>query len=274
MSTTTLATPDFTAIKGRQQLAWLAGDYAVIGGLLVITAELLCEAVDLRAGQHVLDVATGSGNIAIAAARRWCDVTGIDYAPALLNRARERAAAERLPVVFADGDAENIPFAGASYDVVLSTFGVMFAPDQEQAARELLRVCRPGGTIGLANWTPDGFIGQMFRTIGSYVAPPVGVRSPMLWGDEQHLRGLFGDGAASLTVNRRSLAFRFRSPEHWLATFRGTYGPLLKSFETLDTARQSELAHELLALWQRYDRGGEAGSVVDSEYLEVVIRKA
>ena len=192
-------------MKSRQQATWSSGDYAVIGTTLAITGELLCEAVDLRPGQRVLDVAAGNGNATLAAARRWADVTSTDYVAALLERGRARAAAERLPVTFQEADAEDLPFADGSFDVVLSVFGVMFTPNQEQAAQELLRVCRPGGKIGLANWTPDGFIGHVFRTIGKYVPPPPGVKPPALWGTEQRLRELFGDGIAELTVNRRML---------------------------------------------------------------------
>src|SRR5918998_1089857 len=195
--------PDLMAVKSRQQATWSSGDYAVIGTTLSITGELLCEAVELRPGQRVLDVAAGNGNPTLAAARRWADVTSPDYVPALLERGRARAAAERLPVTFREADAEDLPFAASSFDVVLSVFGVMFTPNQEQAAQELLRVCRPGGTIGLASWTPEGFIGQVFRTIGKYIPPAPGVKSPALWGTEERLRELFGDGIAALTVTRR-----------------------------------------------------------------------
>jgi SAM-dependent methyltransferase len=265
--------PDLTAVKGRQQLAWSAGDYAVIGAPLVITSELLCEAVDLRAGQKVLDVATGSGNAAIAAARRWCDVTGIDYVPSLLERARERAAAERLLVTFQEGDAEDIPFSAASFDVVLSTFGVMFTPNQEQAAREMLCVCKPGGVIGLANWTPDGFIGQVFRAIGKHVPPPAGVQSPLLWGTEERLRDLLGDAIASLDVTRRSFIFRYRSARHWLDIFRTYYGPMHKAFAALDANGQTELTGDLIGLLGRFNHGGDATLIVPSEYIEVIARK-
>src|SRR5215207_6978203 len=208
---TTQPQVDLTAVKSRQQATWSSGDYAVIGTTLTITGELLCEAVDLRPGQRVLDVAAGNGNATLAAARRWADVTSTDYVPALLERGRTRAAAEGLPVIFQHADAEDLPFADGSFDVVLSVFGVMFTPNQEQAAQELLRVCRPGGKIGLANWTPDGFIGHVFRTIGKYVPPPPGVKPPSLWGTEQRLHELFGDGIADLTVNRRMFVFRYRS---------------------------------------------------------------
>jgi ubiquinone/menaquinone biosynthesis C-methylase UbiE len=261
---------DLTAVKSRQQATWSSGDYAVIGTTLTITGELLCEAVDLRPGQQVLDVAAGNGNATLAAARRWADVTSTDYVAALLERARERAAAERLSITWQEGDAEHLPFTDESFDVVLSTFGVMFTPNQEQAARELLRVCRPGGTIGLANWTPDGFIGHVFRTIGKYVPPPAGVKSPALWGTEQQLRELFGAGISELTIKRRLFMFRYRSAAHWLEVFRTYYGPVLKAFAALDAAGQADLAHDLTELLQRFNQSRTDTLAVPSEYLEVV----
>jgi SAM-dependent methyltransferase len=261
---------DLTAVKSRQQATWSSGDYAVIGTTLSLTGELLCEAVDLRPGQRVLDVAAGNGNATLAAARRWADVTSTDYVPALLERGRARAAAERLSVTFQEADAEDLPFADSSFDVVLSVFGVMFTPNQEQAAQELLRVCRPGGTIGLANWTPDGFIGHVFRTIGKYVPPPAGVKPPALWGTEQRLRELFGAGISQLTIEKRMFVFRYRSAQHWLEVFRTYYGPTLKAFAALDTAGQVGLAHDLTELLQRFNQGGTDTLAVPSEYLEVV----
>jgi ubiquinone/menaquinone biosynthesis C-methylase UbiE len=261
---------DLTAVKSRQQATWASGDYAVIGTTLAITGELLCEAVDLRPDQRVLDVAAGNGNATLAAARRWADVTSTDYVPALLERARERAAAERLPVTFQQADAEDLPFADSSFDVVLSIFGVMFTPNQEQAAQELLRVCRPGGKIGLASWTPDGFIGHLFRTIGKYVPPPPGIKPPALWGTEQRLSELFGDGSAKLTVNRRMFVFRYRSAEHWVEVFRAYYGPVLKAFAALDTDGQAGLNRDLIEILQRFNQGGADTLAVPSEYLEVV----
>src|SRR5688572_18187964 len=266
--------PDLTAIKRRQQLTWATGDYAVVGSTLVVMAELLCEAVDLRAGQRVLDVATGNGNGALAAARRFGVVTGIDYVPALLARGRARAAAEGLPVVFAEGDAEDIPFPNASFDVVLSTLGAMFAPDQEKAAAELLRVCRAGGKLGLANWTPDGFIGEMFRVTGRYVPPPPGLKPPVLWGTEERLQELFGDGVVSIKAERRSFVFRFRSFDHLLEVFQTYYGPVLKAFQALDTDRQEAYAADLRALVARFNQSGDETLAVPSDYLEVVAVRA
>jgi SAM-dependent methyltransferase len=270
------ATPpaiDFGAIKTRQQAAWSAGDYAEIGTRLQLVGESLCEAVDLRAGSRVLDVAAGNGNASLAAARRWCDVVATDYVPALLARARERAAADHLPIEFREADAENLPFPDASFDVVLSTFGVMFTPDQERAAREMLRVCRPGGKIGLANWTPESFIGQLFKTLGKYIAPAPGLKSPALWGTEVRLAELFGSGAAEIDSRPRHYVFRYRSPAHWLDVFRTYYGPLHKAFGALDAEKQAALARDLTELMERLNRSGDATLVLPSEYVEVVIRR-
>ncbi len=268
---------DLPALKARQQAAWSSGDYAVVGTTLQIVGETLCEAVDLRAGERVLDVAGGNGNATLAAARRFADVTSTDYVPALLERGRARAAAERLAVEFQVADAEALPFADGSFDVVLSTFGVMFTPDQEKAAAEMLRVCRPGGRIGLANWTPAGFVGQLFKLIGAYVPPPPGVKSPALWGTEERLRALF-PGVAAVEAAPRTFNFRYRSADHLLEVFRTYYGPVHKAFLALDAGRQAGLEEEMLALLARLDRaGGEgrggSGLVVPSEYLEVVIRR-
>ena len=262
---------DLTAIKVRQQGAWSSGDYAVVGTTLQIVGEDLCEALDLRAGQKVLDVAAGNGNVSLAAARRWCDVTAIDYVPALLGRARERATAERLDIEFREADAEMLPFTDGSFDVAVSTFGVMFTPDQDRAAAELIRVCRRGGKIGLANWTPEGFIGQIFNTIGRHVPPPDGVRSPALWGTRARLTELFDPHAASIKSAQRNFLFRYRSPEHWLDTFRSYYGPIHKAFAALGPGESDALAEDLLALARRHHKGG-TGLAAPSEYLEVVIR--
>ena len=266
-------TVDLQAIKTRQQGAWSSGDYAIIGTTLQIVGEELCEALDLRSGQKVLDVAAGNGNVSLAAARRWCDVVATDYVPALLDRARERAAAERLNIAFHEADAEALPFSDESFDVVVSTFGVMFTPDQEQAAAELVRVCKPGGKIGLANWTPEGFVGQLFRTIGKHVPPPAGARSPALWGTRARLAELFEPHAASIRAEPRNFVFRYRSPEHWLETFKSYYGPVLKAFAALQPAQQAVLDQELMELIERFNRSGDPSMVVPSEYLEVVITR-
>src|SRR5262245_29032620 len=222
--------PDLNTLKARQQAAWSSGDYAVIGTTLQIVGEELCEALDVRSGQKVLDIAAGNGNASLAAARRWCDVIATDYVPALLERARERAAAERLDIEFREADAEALPFPDASFDVVVSIFGVMFTPDQDRAAGEMTRVCKPGGKIGLANWTPDGFIGQLFKTIGKHVPPPPGAKSPALWGMRPRVDELFGQQALEIVTRERNFMFRYRSPEHFIDVFRTTYGPLLKTF--------------------------------------------
>jgi ubiquinone/menaquinone biosynthesis C-methylase UbiE len=264
---------DLAAVKARQQAAWSAGDYAEIGTRLQIVGESLCEAVDLRAGARVLDVAAGNGNAALAAARRWCEVTAVDYVPRLLERARERAAADRLPIEFREADAENLPFADASFDAVLSTFGVMFTPDQARAAQEMLRVCRPGGKIGLANWTPESFIGQLFKTIGKYIPPAPGVKSPALWGTEVRLAELFGPLAEAIDSRPRHYVFRYRSPEHWLEVFRTYYGPVQKAFGALDAEKQAALARDLTELMARLNRSGDATLVLPSEYAEVVVTR-
>jgi ubiquinone/menaquinone biosynthesis C-methylase UbiE len=262
---------DLKAVKARQQGAWSSGDYAVVGTTLQIVGEDLCEALDIRAGQTVLDVAAGNGNVSLAAARRWCDVTATDYVPALLNRARERAAAERLDIEFREADAEMLPFTDRSFDVVVSTFGVMFTPDQDRAAAELVRVCKRGGKIGLANWTPEGFIGQLFKTIATHVPPPPEARSPALWGTRVRLTELFDPSAASIKSAQRNFVFRYRSPEHWLQVFKAYYGPILKAFAALPPAGQSALEHDLKALIGKFNRSGDGTMVVPSEYLEVVV---
>jgi len=263
---------DFAAIKGRQQAAWGSGDYAIVGTTLQIVGETLCEAVDLRAGQRVLDVAAGNGNATLAAARRFAEVVSTDYVGALLEHGRRRAEAERLPVAFQEADAEALPFADASFDVVLSTFGVMFAPNQAEAARELKRVCRPGGKIGLANWTPDSFIGQLFKTIGQYVPPPPGVKSPALWGDRVHLEALFGPGV-TIAAASRTFAFRYRSPEHWIAIFHDYYGPVVKAFAAIDPVARMALEADLRLLIDRFNVAEDGTMVVPSEYLEIVVTK-
>jgi SAM-dependent methyltransferase len=275
--TTTLektpVSPDFTAIKQKQQAAWSSGDYAVVGTTLQIVGETLAESLDLRAGERVLDVAAGNGNATLAAARRHARVTSTDYAPTLLDKGRARAAAEGLDVTFQTADAEALPFANDTFDVALSTFGVMFAPDHATSARELLRVVRPGGRIGLANWTPESFIGRLFKLIGVYVAPPAGLKSPALWGSEAHLRTLFPDDAVQLRSERRLFNFRYASPAHWIEVFRTYYGPTHKAFAALDATGQHALERDLTALLEQMNVGGANSLVVPSEYLEAVITK-
>ena len=265
-------TPDFGAIKQRQQATWAAGDYAVVGTTLQIVGETLCEAIDLKAGERVLDVAAGNGNATLAAARRWCVVTSTDYVGALLERAKERAKAERLAsITFQEADAEALPFADGSFDVVLSTFGVMFTPNQEKAAAELARVCRKGGRIGLANWTPEGFIGQLFKTIGGHMAPPAGIKSPALWGTEARLKELFS--GCDVKAEKRQFNFRYKSVEHWLEVFKTYYGPTNRAFTALDAAKGAALQADIVTLLGRMNRGGKESLIVPSEYLEVVVTK-
>ena len=262
----------FNAVKARQQAMWASGDFAVIGSTLQIVGELLNEAADVRSIHRVLDVAAGSGNATLAAARRFASVTSTDYVPALLERGRRRADAEGFAnLTFELADAEALPYPDASFDVVLSTFGVMFAPDHQRAAAELMRVCRPGGRIGLANWTPAGFLGHLFRLVARHV-PPAGVQSPLLWGTDAHVRDLF-PGAAAILHTTRLFAFRYRSAEHWVEVFRTFYGPIHAAFLALDTDGQTALAADLVALLRSHDLGGGDGLLVPAEYLETVITK-
>jgi SAM-dependent methyltransferase len=264
--------PDLDALKTRQHGAWSSGDYAIVGTTLQIVGEQLCEALDIRAGQSVLDVAAGNGNATLAAARRWCQVISTDYVPSLLERGRARASADGLSVEFREADAEALPFGDAAFDAVVSTFGVMFTPNQDRAASELLRVCKSGGKIGLANWTPEGFIGQVFKTLGKYL-PPTGAKSPALWGTKARLDEMFASQAGDIQITRRDFAFRYRSAEHFIDIFKTYYGPMLKAFAALDGTNQNNLKRDLLALIATMNRSGDATMVVPSEYLEVVVIK-
>jgi ubiquinone/menaquinone biosynthesis C-methylase UbiE len=265
--------PDLAAVKQRQQATWSSGDYHMIGTQIQIVSELLIETLDVHSTERVLDVATGSGNAALAAARRGCTVVGIDYVPALLDRARRRRDAEGLDAQFIEGDAEALPFSDGQFDVVASVFGAMFAPNQEQTASELARVTRSGGRIGLASWTPEGFIGQFFKVNGRHVPPPAGVRPPPQWGTADRLGELFGDVAAEIRVGRRDYTFRARSPEAWVADFRRWYGPTLKSFETVGESGREALEADLLKLIADFNRADDGTLIVPSEYLEAVIVK-
>lgn len=267
-------TPDYAVIKQRQQATWASGDYAVIGTTLQIVAEQLAEAADLQAGEDILDIAAGNGNATLAAARRFANVTSTDYVPALLDKGRQRALAEGQRVQFQVADAEQLPFDAGSFDVVLSTFGAMFTPDHARCAREMLRVLREGGRIGLANWTPQGFIGRLFKTIGAQVPPPAGLKSPLLWGTEPHIVELFGSHAVEIRCERRLFNFRYRSAAHWLQVFRDYYGPTLKAFAALDTAGQQLLERDITMLLDELNIASQASLVVPSEYLEVVITKS
>src|SRR5262245_3875867 len=264
------AAPDLAAVKQRQQQAWASGDFHVVAARIVLVAEHLCDAADLHAGWRVVDVATGSGNAAIAAARLGCEAVGVDYVPALLERGRVRAAEEGLDVGFLEGDAEALPFPDRSFDAVTTVFGSMFAPDHHRAAAELVRVCRPGGTIALASWTPDGFIGELFRTVAAHVPPPAGVASPMLWGTEAHLRDLFGHAIASLEVVERTFTFRFRSAEEFVEFFRTWYGPTVKAFAALEGPARESLERDLLELARRHDRLAGDAIAIPATYVEAV----
>jgi ubiquinone/menaquinone biosynthesis C-methylase UbiE len=268
-----VALPDLAVIKTRQQAAWSSGDYAVVGTTLQIVGEELCEALDLRAGTKVLDVAAGNGMASLAAARRWCDVVSTDYVASLLERGRSRASAEGLPIEFRVADAEALPFDNNSFDSVISTFGVMFTPNQDRAAAELLRVCKSGGRIGLANWTPDGFIGHMFKTIAKYLPPPAAAKSPMLWGTRARLTELFGTAASWIKTEPRQFNFRYRSAEHFVEVFKTYYGPMLKAFAALEPPQQAGLQKDLYALIARMNKADDGTMVVPSEYLEVIITK-
>jgi ubiquinone/menaquinone biosynthesis C-methylase UbiE len=271
--TATLSPSDLGELKTKQQATWASGNYAVIGTTLQIMGESLCEAVDIAAGSKVLDVAAGNGNASLAAARRGADVTCTDYVDTLLGLAQRRAEADGLHITTQVADAENLPFDDNSFDTVLSTVGVMFAPNPERSAAELIRVCRPGGKIGLANWTPEGFIGQLFKTLGKYLPPPAGAKSPALWGTRARIMEMFGTAAASIKAEPRNFMFRYRSPEHFLDIFKTYYGPMLKAFAALDEAGQRGLRNDLLALIGKMNRAEDGTMVVPSEYLEIVVTK-
>lgn len=275
MSTITAPAPDLEAIKARQQKTWASGDYSAVAATIPVISETLIDSADLRAGWRVLDVAGGSGNTALAAARSGCDVVSLDYVPALLDRAHARAAAEGLMIRTVEGDAEALPFPDASFDAVVSAVGVMFAPDHDRTASELMRVCRPGGTIALANWTPDGFIGGLFATTGAHVPPPAGLRPPPLWGAEDHVRGLMGDRVTDMWMTRRTFTFRYRSAEDFVDFFRRYYGPTHMAFAALDAEGQDALARDLTMLVRRFDRlGGDGPVAIPAEYLEVIATRA
>ncbi len=262
---------DFNALKTRQQAAWASGDYAVVGTTLQAVGESLADACDLRCDERVLDVAAGNGNASLAAARSGGQVTSTDYVEALLERGAERAKAERLSIAFQVADAEALPFPDASFDVVLSTFGIMFTPNHALAAAEAARVCRPGGRIGLASWTPDGFIGRLFKLLGRHLPPPAGAPSPAAWGTEAHLRTLFADTAADFAIAKKTFAFRYRSPAHFVDVFRQWYGPVHKAFAALAPDAAAALEADLVDLLERGNRAGPSSLIVDSEYLEAVV---
>lgn len=268
-----LGAADLAAIKQRQQINWASGDFAVIGVTLQIVGETLAEAADIRAHETVIDIAAGNGNASLAAARRFASVTAIDYVPALLDKGRARAAAEGLQIDFLEADAEAIPFADASFDVALSTFGVMFTPDQARAANEMLRVVRGGGRIAVASWTPEGVVGQLFNTVGRHLAPPPGLAPPTLWGTEDHIRQLFGNQASAIHAERKLFNFRYGSAAHMLQIFRDYYGPVHKVFAALSPQAARTLEQEILQLLERHNTAGPDALVVPGEYLEVVVTR-
>jgi SAM-dependent methyltransferase len=262
---------DLAAVKNKQHAAWSAGDYAVVGTTLQIVGESLCEALDLRAGERVLDVAAGNGNATLAAARRWCEVVSTDYVPALLERGRTRASAEALQIQFEQADAEKLPYADQSFDVVMSSFGVMFTPDQDKAASEMARVCKANGRIGLANWTPTSLVGEIFKLLGKYLPPAAGVKSPALWGTEARLRELFASRIDAIEIERKNFMFRYHNAAHWLEVFRTFYGPINRAFAALDAEKQQALATDLISLVEQFNQATDGTLVAPSEYLEVVI---
>jgi ubiquinone/menaquinone biosynthesis C-methylase UbiE len=263
-------TVDFNAVKERQRMGWESGDYPRVGNTLQLIAERLVDAAGLHAGRRVLDVACGQGNAAIAAARRFAEATGVDYATNLLDQGRERAEAEHLGVTFTDGDAERLPFPDGSFDTTLSTVGVMFAPDQERAAAELVRVTRAGGTIALASWTPDSLVGEMFKTIGRYAPPPAGLRSPMLWGTESRLAELFGDRVEWVSLARRTFYFCYHSPEHFSEWFRHYYGPITRLAGSLDEDTAARFAADLAEVPRAFNRAEDGTVLAAGDYLEAV----
>jgi SAM-dependent methyltransferase len=268
-------TVDLNAVKRVQQKTWSEGDFAMVASLIMLVAEELAESLEIVPGERVLDVACGSGNGAIAAARRsWGEVVGCDYVPALLERGRERAAAERLDVDFVEGDAEDLPFEDGQFDVVMSIFGAMFAPDQQKTAAELLRVCKPGGRIGMANWVPDSGVGQMFMTIAKHAPPPPGIKPPLLWGVEESLRELFGDGISELQVERRTSRQTFRSIDHWMDFFRTYFGPTKVAFERVGPDGEAALEADLRRFLEEANTAGDRALVLEPEYLRVIATRA
>lgn len=268
-------TVDLEAVKQVQQKIWSEGDFSMVGGLITIVGERLAETAEILPGERVLDVACGSGNTTIPAARRaWGDTVGLDYVPELLERGRERAACERVEIEWVEGDAENLPFEDGSFDVVVSSFGVMFAPNHQRAADEMLRVCKSGGRIGLANWVPDGFIGQMFGTVAKHAPPPPGVQSPILWGTEDHLRKLFGNGISELSGERAKVSFGFRSFDHWLEFNRTYFGPTKVAFGRVGSAGEETLRADLRELCERFNVAGDRALLAPSEYLQAVAVRA
>jgi ubiquinone/menaquinone biosynthesis C-methylase UbiE len=269
----TLETPDYEAVKVKQQSTWAAGDYAKIGSTLQITGELLCESMALKAGQSVLDVAAGNGNASLAAARRFCQVLSTDYVPSLLEQGKQRSDANGFPIKYEVADVENLPYDENQFENVVSTFGAMFAPDQKSVVSELIRVCKPGGKIGLVNWTPESFIGQLFKVIGQYISPPAGLSSPMLWGTKEFIEQNFSNAAQEINIVERDFIFNYESAEHWIDVFRTYYGPTHKVFEALNNEKQEQLRADIITLIEKNNLANDGKMYVPSSYLEIVIKK-
>jgi ubiquinone/menaquinone biosynthesis C-methylase UbiE len=264
----------YDQLKQRAQATWSSGDYSMIGVVFVPVSEQLCETIELHAGQKVLDVATGTGNTALAAARRYCDVTGIDFVTSWLDRARERASAEKLPVIFEEGDAESLHFPNDTFEVVLSTFGCMFAPDQRKTAAELLRVCRSGGKIGLASWTPESYAGQILKTVAKYApSAPSGFAAPVLWGTEKRLRELFADTTTTIHITKRIFNFRFLSYTHADEINKKYLGPMVKLYPKLDENMKVQFDRDMEQILRSFNRSGDDTLLLPSEYLEAVMIK-
>lgn len=266
--------PTLEEIKSKQQVTWSSGDYSKIAWVTNPLADILCDAVDLIPGSRVLDVATGTGHVALAAARRFCDVTAVDYVPALLEHGRRRAAAENLSVDFREGDAEALEFADGSFDYVLSTIGAMFAPNQPKTASELARACKPGGTIGMINWRPEGFLGELFRTIGKFVPPPPELKPAALWGNPDHVRSLFGDAVSSIEFTEGSIPFRWLSADHYVDFFLEHYGPTLKAFESLPEDQRQAFRDGVTNSGTSFGRTVGDALIFDAEFLIVRATKA
>lgn len=266
--------PDYEAVKVKQQATWATGNFAMIGSRLSLAGELLCESAGVGPNQDVLDIACGAGTVALPAARRFANVTGIDYVPALIEQAQRRAEVEHLEATFQHGDAESLDFPDDHFDVVLSMFGIMFAPNQAHAAAELLRVCRPGGRIGLNNWTPEGFGGQILALSAKYVPSPPGLESPLRWGTETGIQSLLGDGLADVQLTPKSLLFRFRSPGHWVEYFRTYFGPVSLTFSILDDKGKASYESDLLNLIDRYNTASDGTAIISGEYLETIATRS
>ncbi len=269
--TTPTDTPDFATLTGRQQATWATGDFHQIGRQIVVVSEALVEAVDPHAGARVLDVACGSGNTALVAARRFCEVTGVDYVPALLERARRRAAAEGSEIEFRIGDAQALPFLDASFDTIVSVFGVMFAPDQAGTAAELLRVCRPGGRIGLASWMPDGIAADFFGTHARYNPPPPGLPQATRWGTAVALDELFGEGAGEIRSEVRVVRQYYRSVDHAVELYARWFGPTARTMEMLDAPSRDRLRRDLAAVMSKYNVATDGTLIIESTYLQTVM---